>query len=228
VVANLAFPATASWSSYANVSADVDLNAGVNTVSVIFNSSMGSSSYLNLDAMTVEPRPTCDSGSLPGPTPLSPIAEAALCSEPSLCWSPVAGATSYQVVIDGAPGCSTSGTCCIPSALAMGAHRWFVEASTGCAFQAGAAAHFVSGAPVAPPLGPVPADGSTASASPILSWGAAAGALSYDVSVDGAPTCAGLTVTSCDPGALAPGLHTWTVVAHGTCGSASAVWSFSL
>ena len=71
VVANLAFPATASWSSYANVSADVNLNAGVNTVSVIFNSSMGSSSYLNLDAMTVEPRPTCDSGSLPVRSPLA-------------------------------------------------------------------------------------------------------------------------------------------------------------
>ncbi len=54
VVNNLAFPGTGSWSSYSTVTVNnVSLNAGTNTISVIYNSSLGSSNYLNLDEITV-------------------------------------------------------------------------------------------------------------------------------------------------------------------------------
>lgn len=53
---NLVFPSTGSWSSYDTVTVDndVSLNAGNNTVSVIYNSSKGSSNWLNLDELTVD------------------------------------------------------------------------------------------------------------------------------------------------------------------------------
>ncbi|MDF5731836.1 MAG: glycoside hydrolase family 76 protein [Rhizonema sp. PD38] len=55
VVNNQLFPGTDSWSSWNTVTVyAVPLNAGSNTVSVIFNSSLGSSNWLNLDEMTVQ------------------------------------------------------------------------------------------------------------------------------------------------------------------------------
>ncbi|HEX2915383.1 MAG TPA: glycoside hydrolase family 76 protein [Chloroflexia bacterium] len=52
---NLVFSGTASWSTWNTVTiSGVHLNAGSNTVSVIYNSSKGSSNYLNLDEMTVQ------------------------------------------------------------------------------------------------------------------------------------------------------------------------------
>jgi hypothetical protein len=58
VVDNLSFPGTGSWTSYSTVSCSVPLNAGTNTVSVIFNSSKGSTNYLNLDHLVfIQPAP---------------------------------------------------------------------------------------------------------------------------------------------------------------------------
>jgi predicted alpha-1,6-mannanase (GH76 family) len=55
VADNLSFPSTGAWSAWSTVTVSgVNLNSGANTVSVIFNSSKGSASYLNLDAMTVQ------------------------------------------------------------------------------------------------------------------------------------------------------------------------------
>ncbi|GHO87511.1 glycoside hydrolase family 76 protein [Dictyobacter formicarum] len=54
VVNNLSFPGTGSWSSYSTVTVyNVNLNAGSNTISVIYNSSLGSKNWLNLDELTV-------------------------------------------------------------------------------------------------------------------------------------------------------------------------------
>ncbi|MCL6442763.1 MAG: carbohydrate-binding protein [Alicyclobacillus sp.] len=54
VVNHLAFPSTGNWSSWNTVTVNnVYLNAGSNTVSLIFNSSLGSTNYLNLDEMLV-------------------------------------------------------------------------------------------------------------------------------------------------------------------------------
>jgi carbohydrate binding protein with CBM35 domain len=54
VVNNLSFPNTGSWSSYATVTTNnISLNAGNNTISVMYNSSLGNTNYLNLDQITV-------------------------------------------------------------------------------------------------------------------------------------------------------------------------------
>ncbi len=54
VVNNLSFPSTGSWSTYSTVTvSNVSLNAGSNTISVIYNSSLGSQNWLNLDELTV-------------------------------------------------------------------------------------------------------------------------------------------------------------------------------
>ena len=55
VVNNLTLPGTGSWSSWNTVTVpNVALNAGSNTISVIYNSSLGSSNYLNLDEITLQ------------------------------------------------------------------------------------------------------------------------------------------------------------------------------
>jgi hypothetical protein len=48
------FPATGSWGNYGTVSVSYNLPAGANTISVIYNSSLGSSNYLNLDNLVVD------------------------------------------------------------------------------------------------------------------------------------------------------------------------------
>ena len=55
IVNNQLFPRTNSWSSWNSVKVSgVWLNAGSNTVSVLFNSSKGSSNWLNLDEMSIQ------------------------------------------------------------------------------------------------------------------------------------------------------------------------------
>ena len=54
-VANQALPSTGDWSSYQSVTVPVSLAAGDHTISVIYNSSLGSSGYLNLDWIDVTP-----------------------------------------------------------------------------------------------------------------------------------------------------------------------------
>lgn len=55
VVSNQGFPGTGSWSNYNTIVINnVPLNSVSNTVSVIFDSSKGSTNYLNLDELTVE------------------------------------------------------------------------------------------------------------------------------------------------------------------------------
>jgi Carbohydrate binding module (family 6) len=49
------FPATSSWSTYATETVTVTLPAGASTVSLIYNSSLGSTNYLNLDELDVKP-----------------------------------------------------------------------------------------------------------------------------------------------------------------------------
>jgi hypothetical protein len=54
IVSNQLFPETGSWSRWNTVTVpDVWLDAGRNTVFVIFDSSKGSSNWLNLDEITV-------------------------------------------------------------------------------------------------------------------------------------------------------------------------------
>lgn len=52
VVNNYSFSGTSGWSSWANATQNVSLNAGLNTVTVTYDSSAGSSNYLNLDNLS--------------------------------------------------------------------------------------------------------------------------------------------------------------------------------
>lgn len=54
-VANQALPSTGNWSSYQSVTIPVQLAAGDHTISVIYNSSLGSTNYVNLDWIDVTP-----------------------------------------------------------------------------------------------------------------------------------------------------------------------------
>ena len=55
VVDDLSLPGTASWSTWNTVTVSgVALNAGSNTISVIYDSSLGSANYVNLDEVTVQ------------------------------------------------------------------------------------------------------------------------------------------------------------------------------
>ncbi len=54
-VADFALPSTGSWDVWATATAQVALPAGDSTISIIYNSSLGSTSYVNLDAITVSP-----------------------------------------------------------------------------------------------------------------------------------------------------------------------------
>jgi predicted alpha-1,6-mannanase (GH76 family) len=53
VFPNLSFPGTGAWTTYNTVIVSNALPAGMNTISVIYNSSLGNSNFLNLDNMTV-------------------------------------------------------------------------------------------------------------------------------------------------------------------------------
>lgn len=50
---NQAFASTGSWANYNTVSVSANFPAGLNTISVIYNSSLGSANYLNLDHLIV-------------------------------------------------------------------------------------------------------------------------------------------------------------------------------
>jgi hypothetical protein len=56
-VPNQAFASTGAWTTYASVVATVPLVAGSNTISLIYNSSLGSTSYVNLDQLQVQAAP---------------------------------------------------------------------------------------------------------------------------------------------------------------------------
>jgi hypothetical protein len=51
---NQAFASTGSWSSYESVRVTTRLEQGDNTISVIYNSSLGSGNYLNLDRVQIQ------------------------------------------------------------------------------------------------------------------------------------------------------------------------------
>jgi predicted alpha-1,6-mannanase (GH76 family) len=54
-IANQSFASTGSWNTWSTVTVPVTLPAGASTISIIYNSSQGSSNYLNLDAITLAP-----------------------------------------------------------------------------------------------------------------------------------------------------------------------------
>ena len=87
------FPNTGAWNSYSTISVSYNFPAGLNTISVIYNSSLGNSNWLNLDNLTVQP---------PGPVTIALQGAAAIIAwpgsgilqaapDPSGTWSDVPG-----------------------------------------------------------------------------------------------------------------------------------------
>jgi len=64
VAANLSFPGTGSWSTWSEAVLSTSLAAGYNSVTVEFLSSAGSSTYLNLDRLTVSRQFEAEAGTL--------------------------------------------------------------------------------------------------------------------------------------------------------------------
>ena len=54
-IGNFALPSTGSWDAWSTATATVRLPAGDSTLSLIYNSSLGSTGFVNLDAITVAP-----------------------------------------------------------------------------------------------------------------------------------------------------------------------------
>jgi hypothetical protein len=54
-VATQKFASTTSWDTWATASIPIELPAGASTISIIYNSSLSSSNYLNLDYIDVDP-----------------------------------------------------------------------------------------------------------------------------------------------------------------------------
>ena len=57
MIPNQLFPSTGSWDAWATVTVKQALQAQQNTISVIYNQSLGSKGYLNLDRLAVSPVP---------------------------------------------------------------------------------------------------------------------------------------------------------------------------
>ena len=176
-------------------------------------------------------------------------------SSPTLSWGASAGATSFEYCVDTTNDGACSGwtstgtnTSVALSGLTAGtAHYWHVRANNagGTTYAEGAATTFWSfttqvGAPGAFSH-TSPANGATGqSSSPTLSWGASAGATSFEYCVDTTNdgACSGWTSTGTNTSVALSGLaagtpHYWHVRANnagGTTyaeGAAATFWSFT-
>ena len=93
----------------------------------------GGSGGAELDALLVEPAPTCPE-TAPAPFFLTaPAPGQTACGSPELCWSPSRGATGFRAIVDGQVACEGSGRCCTPATMTPGWHVAWVEAVGRCA-----------------------------------------------------------------------------------------------
>ncbi len=164
-----------------------------------------------------------------------------------LAWSPMAGATQYDVYFgsNGSPPLAgtTDGFAWTLDRLEYGTtYYWKIVAHSGAGTFEGPVwsftTHVAPPAPPAEPGGPSPADGATGvSLSAQLDWGDAEGAVSYDVYLGTAPGLAQMTLQGNTAASnwtlgstLASGTtYYWRVVAKNASGitTSSLVWSFN-
>jgi hypothetical protein len=160
---------------------------------------------------------------------------------PTLTWSAVTGATSYDVYFGTSPTpplvTNTTSTSYSPAALVTGTtYYWRIVGKNDTGSTTSLTFSFTVGSLPGGPAAPVlsaPANGAGGvSATPTLSWSAAAGAISYDVYV-GTPLAVfvgNTSGTSFTPAALNAGAtYSWQVVAKNSSGSTSSqVFSFTV
>jgi predicted alpha-1,6-mannanase (GH76 family) len=82
IFTNQAFAGTGSWTNYSAVSVSYNFHAGTNTISMAYNSALGSGNYLNLDNLTVSDLRFTGITALPG----GPV---------QLSWNAVTGQTYH-------------------------------------------------------------------------------------------------------------------------------------
>ncbi len=176
----------------------------------------------------------------PAPALIAPINGATgVTLAPTLIWSAAAGATSYDVYFGTAfpPPLVTNiaGTSYAPGTLSGGTvYYWQVGARNSGGSSKSAVWMFTTqtGPPVAPAL-TAPANGAVnVSATPVLEWSAAAGAVSYDVYLGTSlplPLVTNTGGTSYAPPPLSGGtLYYWQVAARNSGGAnPSATWQFT-
>ncbi|HEY1203956.1 MAG TPA: SBBP repeat-containing protein, partial [Bryobacteraceae bacterium] len=156
---------------------------------------------------------------------------------PTLSWDASPFATSYDLYFGTSSSppimTTTSGTSYALGALSPETtYYWQVVASDSSGSASSGIWSFTTAAPPAPPLLLLPANGATGVTTPVLSWNAASGATSYDVSFGTQawpPLVTNTTGTNYSPGTLvASTTYYWQVVATNSVGSASsATWSFT-
>jgi hypothetical protein len=169
----------------------------------------------------------------PAPFALQAPADGAVVgSSPEFSWDATSdsppSAISYELWVDGSkrdesPSCS-NGDCSVTlaSALANGPHTWKIRALDAVRNPRESATRSVTvdaAGPSAPGLTAPAADAQIATATPTLTWSAAAddgsGVAAYDVELDGRVLGLGLSSStlSYTPAALAEGTHDWRVIA---------------
>ncbi len=226
VNSSLGFPATGAWDNWSSVHGEHALAAGPLEIKIGYPA--GSSGFLNLDEVIVQPVPRC--AGLPGfPVPSGPFNQADCCGVlPELSWSAAAGAVGYDVVIDGALAGSTAGTSLAPGALSPGVHRWYVEAVNGCGGNFSPEQELTVSPVPTEVSAPSPADGATFGGTS-LSWIASAAGSGFDVRLDGHDVCSSIAGTTCTLAAPpASGRHLWRVFSHTGCGGvAGPPWTFT-
>lgn len=180
-----------------------------------------------MDDISIEYTTCTAPGTPSGPNPAD---GSTVCGTPTLSWTAASGATSYDVYVDGSIKCADiTTTSCNPGSLTDGSHSWYVVAKNSCGSTTGPTWSFTQNPLPGQASNPNPADGSTVCSSPTLSWTAAAYATSYDVYVDGSLKCSNITTTSCNPGSLTNGSHSWYVVSKNSCGSTTGLsWGFTI
>jgi len=128
----------------------------------------------------------------------------------TLTWGAVAGATSYDIDVDGTVFNSTANSYVYTSAV--GTHTWKVRANWSTIPLVGtysASRTFNDLGPIIPTLA-TPADGAFVFGPTVtLTWNAIATASGYDVDVDG--TVVAVTTNSYTITTSTPGAHVWTV-----------------
>lgn len=162
-----------------------------------------------------------------------PADGSSVCPDPDLSWTAASGARKYDVYFDTLKICSDiTTTSCDPGSISSGSHSWYVDAKNGCGNTQSLIWSFSIKTAPGQPSNPSPYDGEElCTLTPTLTWNAAPNATSYDVYVDSELKCQDTTNTTCAPGSLNAGTHTWYVISKNGCptqNNTGPTWTFYL
>lgn len=174
-----------------------------------------------------------DTGVPNSATDPDPANGSSVCPDPDLSWTAASGTRTYDVYFNTQKICSDiTNTSCDPGTISSGSHSWYVVAKNGCGNTQSPNWSFSIKTAPGSASNPSPYNGEElCTLTPTLSWDAAPNATSYDVYVDNELKCEDITSTTCNPGALSAGDHTWYVISKNGCPTQNNIgptWIFSL